>query len=73
MYNSQDGGEDNPGNQADPARFVVIVIDVQDSPPKFVNLPYSTEIDEDTGVVSRFYLELFFFLYCFCQLSGFDS
>ena len=57
MYNSQDGGEDNPGNQADPARFVVIVIDVQDSPPKFVNLPYSTEIDEDTGVVSRFYLE----------------
>ncbi|XP_035824585.1 cadherin-23 [Aplysia californica] len=39
--------EDEGGLKAEPAGFVVYVLDVQDSPPTFVNLPYSTEIDED--------------------------
>ncbi|XP_076454243.1 cadherin-23-like isoform X3 [Babylonia areolata] len=36
--------------EGDPADFVVTVLDVQDTPPMFVNLPYSTEINEDGAV-----------------------
>ena len=36
--------------------FVVYVLDVQDSPPIFINLPYSVQIDEDTPVVRRLVL-----------------
>ena len=34
-----------------PADFVVTVLDVQDTPPMFVNLPYTTEIMETETVV----------------------
>ncbi|GFO23560.1 cadherin-23, partial [Plakobranchus ocellatus] len=40
--------EDDGGLAADPVGFVVYVLDVQDTPPGFINLPYSTQIDEDT-------------------------
>ncbi|CAG5135838.1 unnamed protein product, partial [Candidula unifasciata] len=42
--------EDTGGLKADPAGFVVYVFDVQDSPPNFINLPYSIQIDEDVLV-----------------------
>ena len=34
-----------------PADFMVTVLDVQDTPPMFVNLPYNTEIKETDTVV----------------------
>nr|KAG5714955.1 hypothetical protein BaRGS_000443 [Batillaria attramentaria] len=44
--NAMDGG----GLQAEPTDFVVTVLDVQDTAPKFGNLPYSTGIAEDISV-----------------------
>ncbi|XP_055876010.1 cadherin-23-like isoform X3 [Biomphalaria glabrata] len=42
--------EDEGGLTAEPVGFVVYVYDVQDTPPAFVNLPYSVQIDEDMAV-----------------------
>ncbi|XP_059167286.1 cadherin-23-like isoform X3 [Physella acuta] len=39
--------EDEGHLKAQPVGFVVYVLDVQDTAPNFVNLPYSVQIDED--------------------------
>ncbi|XP_050394981.1 cadherin-23 isoform X6 [Patella vulgata] len=41
---------DGIGLEAEPADFVVTVLDVQDTPPYFVNLPYSAEVNESVSI-----------------------
>ncbi|XP_046351403.2 cadherin-23-like isoform X2 [Haliotis rufescens] len=41
---------DGYGLEGEPADFVVTVLDVQDTPPYFINLPYSAEVDENVTV-----------------------
>lgn len=64
----QDRGE--PVLVGKPADFVVTVLDVQDTPPMFVNLPYNTEIKE-TATVVCVHGEAGFYLVKLCRLFSF--
>lgn len=51
VFICQDGFGNASTSNAD---FVVTVLDVQDTPPSFFNLPYSIAVQEDKAVVSLF-------------------
>lgn len=59
----QDGFGNESINNAD---FVVTVLDVQDTPPAFFNLPYSVVVGEDKAVVCLF---VCLFVYSLIQMA----
>ncbi|ESO87057.1 hypothetical protein LOTGIDRAFT_154544 [Lottia gigantea] len=50
FYQFKIRAEDGLGLEGIPVDFVVTVLDVQDTPPYFVNLPYNVEVEEDVAV-----------------------
>lgn len=46
------GYQDGDGLKAVPADFFVTVLDVQDTPPIFINLPYAQRVFENITAVS---------------------